>query len=188
MSLKLNLIAAVCENMGIGKNNDLPWRLKSEMAYFTRMTSESKNNKKNVVIMGRKTWDSIPPKYKPLNNRINFILSRSNVYLDGYKDCFAFKSLDEAIDKLNNKDYQKIYDNVWVIGGSLIYKASMANKYFYRLYLTEIKKQYDCDTYFPKLNGNLKEVKDDCVPEEVQEENGISFVYKIYENIDYKEE
>ncbi|RZC33865.1 dihydrofolate reductase [Asbolus verrucosus] len=186
MVVKFDLIAATCENMGIGKNKDLPWRLKSEMAFFTRMTSEtSDQNKKNVVLMGRKTWDSIPAKFKPLAGRINFILSRSKLDVQNYKDCYSFNSLQEVIDKLENEKFKDVYENVWVIGGSYIYEETMKSKYFHRLYLTRIMKHFECDTFFPKMNDNLREIRDSRVPEDVQEENGIKFVYHIYENPDF---
>ncbi|KAF2905359.1 hypothetical protein ILUMI_00808 [Ignelater luminosus] len=189
MSIKFNLIAAACENMGIGKNNDLPWRLKSEMAYFTKMTSTTTDSrKKNVVIMGRKTWDSIPPKFKPLSDRINFVLSKSQLDLNQYKDVYGFTSWKEIQDRLNDNKFKDVYEIVWVVGGSRIYKEAMESKYFYRLYLTEIKKEFDCDTFFPKLGANLKQISDPDVPEEVQKEKGIEFQYKVYENNEYKEE
>ncbi|EFA07671.2 dihydrofolate reductase [Tribolium castaneum] len=186
MVIKFDLIAAACENMGIGKNNDLPWRLKSELAFFSQMTTQtSDESKKNVVLMGRKTWDSIPPKFKPLHQRFNFIMSRAGVNLEGYKDCFSFKSLDEVISKLQDEKFQQLYENVWVIGGSYIYEATMASKYFHRLYLTKVLKTFDCDTFFPKIRDDLIEVRDPRVPEGVQEENGIQFVYHVYQNPDF---
>lgn len=72
------MIAACCQNNGIGIKGNLPWKLKSEMAYFTRVTSETKDqNKQNAVIMGRKSWDSIPNKFKPLPGRINVVISQT---------------------------------------------------------------------------------------------------------------
>lgn len=144
MMPKLNLIAAACENMGIGKNNNLPWRLKqvplhfnhvivstdqhlifrTEMEYFSRMTTQTEDpNKKNIVIMGRKTWDSIPAKYKPLPNRINFVLSRSNIDLGQHKDVYLFNSLQNAVERLAADDFKNRYESVWVIGGSSIYQV-----------------------------------------------------------------
>lgn len=94
------------------------------MDYFSRMTTRTENTStKNVVIMGRKTWDSIPAKYKPLPDRINFVLSRSNIDLGQYKDVYLFNSLQSAIDQLGNDDFKKRYESVWVIGGSHIYKV-----------------------------------------------------------------
>ncbi|KAJ3648422.1 hypothetical protein Zmor_020227 [Zophobas morio] len=189
MVVKFDLIAAACENMGIGKNKDLPWRLKSEMAFFSRMTSETVDkNKKNVVLMGRKTWDCIPPKFKPLSNRINFIMSRSSVDVQNYKDCYSFTSLQEVLDTLGGEKFQDQYENVWVIGGSYIYEETMKSKFFHRLYLTKIMKHFDCDTFFPKMKDNLVKISDSRVPEGIQEENGIQFVYNVYENPDFNKE
>ncbi|XP_045884657.1 dihydrofolate reductase-like isoform X2 [Micropterus dolomieu] len=80
MSRILNGIVAVCPDLGIGKNGNLPWhpvRLNNEFKHFRTMTATpSVEGKQNVVIMGRKTWFSIPEKNRPLNNRINIVLSR----------------------------------------------------------------------------------------------------------------
>jgi len=71
------IVAATLEN-GIGNNGGLPWRLPSDMSYFQNITKNfSKvDNNDNIVVMGRKTWDSIPLKFKPLSGRINVVLSR----------------------------------------------------------------------------------------------------------------
>ncbi|XP_019877943.1 dihydrofolate reductase isoform X2 [Aethina tumida] len=178
----------VCENMGIGVKNDLPWRLKTEMAYFTKMTlSTNDENKKNIVIMGRRTWDSIPPKFKPLSNRINFVLSRSNLDLEKYGNTYGFKSFEDCMSKLQDEKFQNEYETIWVIGGSHIYKEAMNSKYYYRLYLTRVLKHFECDTFFPNLGNNLEEISVPDVPQGVQEENGIQFTYHVYQNINYKE-
>lgn len=96
------------------------------MDFFTRMTSTTKDkDKKNVVIMGRKTWQSIPNKFKPLNNRINCILSSSDLDLNKYKDVYAFQSLEECLKALENTEFNDRIEKVWVIGGSNIYKVSI---------------------------------------------------------------
>lgn len=187
MVIKLNLIAAACENMGIGKDNNLPWRLKTEMDYFTRMTLTTVDkNKKNIVIMGRRTWDSIPNKFKPLNDRINCVLSRTDLDLKKYQDVYTFKSLEQCLEEIETSDLRDRFETVWVIGGSNIYKESMESKKFYRLYLTNILKNFDCDTFFPKIPDNLIEVRDPEVPEGTQKEKGIEFVYRVYENPNFK--
>lgn len=95
------------------------------MDYFSKMTTTTvDSSKKNVVIMGRKTWDSIPQKFKPLPGRINFILSRSVLDLDSYEDVYLFPSLESAIEKLQNNAFKHLYESVWVIGGSFVYKVS----------------------------------------------------------------
>ncbi|KAG9353586.1 hypothetical protein JZ751_011706 [Albula glossodonta] len=81
MSRTLNCIVAVCPNMGIGNNGNLPWhpkRLSNEFKHFQKMTmTPTVEGKQNVVIMGRKTWFSIPERNRPLKNRINIVLSRA---------------------------------------------------------------------------------------------------------------
>ena len=87
MTKKIALVAACCRSNGIGKDGTLPWRLKSEMDFFTRITSTVLDSapglagdeqvKKNAVIMGTRTYMSIPPSFRPLKNRVNVVLSRT---------------------------------------------------------------------------------------------------------------
>ena len=85
--MKIHLIVAGClvkgekSRLGIGSNGNLPWRLRSEMQHFTRMTKKTSNeNLQNAVLMGRKTWESIPTKFRPLPNRFNVIVTRQEEY------------------------------------------------------------------------------------------------------------
>jgi dihydrofolate reductase len=77
---RLSIIVAATATNGIGINGGLPWRLPREMAYFARITSQAPAGQTNAVIMGRKTWESIPSKFRPLSNRLNIILSRDEDY------------------------------------------------------------------------------------------------------------
>ncbi|XP_066601174.1 dihydrofolate reductase [Prorops nasuta] len=180
MHLKLNLIAAASENMGIGINGKLPWRLKSEMAYFTRLTTETKDQKKkNVVLMGRVTWECIPKRYRPLKDRINIVLTTKN--LDYGDEAIVCNGLSQALDLISKGPLKDQVESIWVIGGSSVYKASMESPHFSRLYLTRIKKYFECDAFFPPLLDNLKLINDPAVPTEVQKENDIQFQYEVYE-------
>lgn len=81
--LKLATVAAMTLTNGVGKDGGLPWRLKGEMAYFRNVTSyvpddEQRQGARNAVIMGRKTWASIPPKFRPLPGRVNIVISRAS--------------------------------------------------------------------------------------------------------------
>lgn len=89
------------------------------------MTSATEDkSRKNVVIMGRKTWDSIPVQFKPLANRINFVLSRSDLNLAEYSNTQSFTSFQAALDKLKEGVFRELYENVWIIGGSTLYSVS----------------------------------------------------------------
>ncbi|XP_041988598.1 dihydrofolate reductase [Aricia agestis] len=182
--VKLNLIAAACENMGIGINGDLPWRLKNEMAYFTRMTTNVQDkNKVNAVIMGRRTWDSIPPKYSPLQDRLNIVLTRK---VEAIREkvpegVIVLSGIDEAIEYIEE---HKNIESAWVIGGSSIYKLGMDHANCDKIYLTEIQKTYESDTFFPDIDKDkFKLITEDNVPTERQTENRIDYFFRIYKKV-----
>ncbi|XP_039296434.1 dihydrofolate reductase [Nilaparvata lugens] len=171
----LKAIVAMCSNRGIGQAGNLPWRLKKELSHFAKMTTNVEvEGKKNAVIMGHNTWRSIPQKWRPLQKRINVVLSRSVTDLgDGVMVC---KSLEEALASLH-KDPQ--IESVWVIGGSSVYAEAMPVCDV--VYLTEVLKEFECDTFLPELPEGFREVNDDPrVCYEVQEEDGVRYQYKVY--------
>lgn len=199
---RFNVIGAACRNGGIGYKNSLPWRLKNELAYFSRMTTtvladpksdeshdsnplnEATNGQpkmpRNAVIMGRNSWDSIPPKHRPLPGRINVVLSRSLTKAPDGCD-YLYASLDDAIRDLSARP--EVAD-LWVIGGEQIYRESLKHPYCHRVYLTKIDAEFECDTFFPEIDTNVfKEVDDERVSKEVQCEKGITYRFHVYERI-----
>jgi dihydrofolate reductase len=72
-----SVIVAATTSGGIGKDGNLPWRLSKDMQYFKAVTTRSPEGKRNAVIMGRKTWESIPAKFRPLPDRINVVITRN---------------------------------------------------------------------------------------------------------------
>ncbi|TKA29832.1 hypothetical protein B0A50_03196 [Salinomyces thailandicus] len=180
MSLKqlpLTLIVAATPTNGIGRNGGLPWpMLKKEMAYFARVTkrlptptstgstSPINNNasrqtsmagaRKNVVIMGRKTWESIPTKFRPLKDRTNVVLStKSRTELGSVPDDVVVASnilhgLESLEQRVRNGEAAPV-GRAFVIGGSSIYQAAMELEQTKAVLLTRIAKDYECDTFFP---------------------------------------
>jgi len=157
------LIVATTPSLGIGKSGTLPWpRIKAEMAYFARITKRTTvENKLNVVIMGRKTWESIPVKFRPLPDRVNVIISRQpeNIELgpltDG-KRAFTSSSMQDAIKQLQRQDVGRGVDRVFVIGGAQIYADGLKMREAERVLVTRIKKDYECDTFFPVQLGKAE--------------------------------
>uniref|UniRef100_A0A069DPL3 dihydrofolate reductase n=1 Tax=Panstrongylus megistus TaxID=65343 RepID=A0A069DPL3_9HEMI len=181
MPPKFNVIVAACENKGIGIKGDLPWRLKKEMAHFTKMTSLTTNNdRKNAVIMGRLTWESIPSKFKPLKGRLNVIISKT-LKETNYDNAVIFDSLNNAVHKLAQPPYTSNIENFWIIGGASLYKEAVLSDLCHRIYLTKINKSFECDTFFPDIPPTFVEVRDNEVPTDVQEENGLTYEFKVYE-------
>lgn len=164
----ISLIAALAENHVIGKNNDLPWKLPDDMRFFMETT------KGHHVIMGRKNYDSLKDKYKPLPNRTNIVVTRQRDFKA--PGCIVVNAIEESLNiaKRNNEP------EAFVIGGAEIYKLTMdkAN----RLYLTEIHAQVDGDTYFPEFNKTeWKEIERKHHPADDRHRYPFDFV--IYEKI-----
>lgn len=153
----INIIVATSENSVIGRENGIPWHIPQDLKNFKKLTTG------NTVIMGRKTYESLPKEYKPLPNRVNIIISRNKKYIA--KGCLVVSSLEQAIKKSDNNK------QIFIIGGGEIYKKAI--KYTEKIYLTKIHKEIKGDTYFPKLNKFWK-----LVSEEKKE--GFSFL--IYTN------
>jgi len=176
---RLSAIVAVSENMGIGKNGDLPWNLKEEFKYFTRMTKATEDpSKKNAVLMGRKTWESIPQKFRPLKDRVNIVLtSQDNLIQDDR--VHVCKSFEAAYEVLKTKLCEEI-ETCWVVGGAPVYKQAIEHPDFNHLYMTRIKQSFDCDTFFPRIDEGWMEVDLARVPKEEQEEDGLRYTFHVY--------
>ena len=162
----VSLIAAVAENNVIGKNNDLPWHLPADMKYFRDITMG------HCVIMGRKNYDSIPLKYRPLEGRTNIVVTRQKNFMA--EKCIVVNSVEVALDEAKRKNETEVF----VIGGADIYRQTIdaADK----LYLTHINHTFDGDAFFPKIDlakwklVSQKDIKAD-------EKNKFPFSFCIYE-------
>ncbi|CAH0761549.1 unnamed protein product [Diatraea saccharalis] len=154
------------------------------MAYFTSMTTQIKDpTKVNAVIMGRNTWDCIPPKYRPLSGRVNVVLTHqvNEIQKKVPEGVVVVGSLQEAIQYIENRED---IESTWVIGGSSIYKAALSHPNCGKIYLTEIQKDFECDTFFPSLDKEqFKMVKEDGIPDDLQWEGDISYYFRIYQKI-----
>lgn len=144
------LIAAIDQKRGLGKNGVLAHSLKQDMQFFKQQTSSTQNsNLQNAVIMGRKTWESIPPKFRPLPNRVNYILTRQpSPNLPN-----SFSSLEEAIQDANQRND---IENIFIIGGSQIYNLSIQSQIPTKILLTQINHDYDCDVFLEDFPEDYK--------------------------------
>lgn len=129
----LILIAALARNRVIGRDNALLWSLPEDMAHFRRSTQGC------PVIMGRKTWESLPERFRPLPGRRNVVLSRNADFLAAGAETVT--SLEAALDKL--ADAPKVF----VIGGEQLYRLALP--WADQLLLTELHRDFEGDAYFP---------------------------------------
>ncbi|XP_056144121.1 dihydrofolate reductase isoform X2 [Lampris incognitus] len=189
MSRVLNCIVAVCPDLGIGNNGHLPWhpiRLNNEFKHFQKMTmTVSVEGKQNVVIMGRKTWFSIPEKNRPLKNRINIVLSRE-LKVPPVGAHYLASDFGSALSLLDTAEMAEMVDQVWVIGGSTLYKEMMESPGTRRLFVTRILQQFKSDTFLPEIKPDQYQLLPEFpgVAEGMQEENGIQYRFEVYESTD----
>lgn len=158
--MKISLIAAVAENGVIGRDNDMPWHLPDDFAFFKRKTSH------HPIIMGRKSLEALG---KPLPNRTNIVITRNSDFTA--QGVTVVHTLDDAIAEAKVVNQTEIF----VIGGAEIYKMALPNAT--TLYLTEIHRAYEGDTYFPTFDKNeWKEVSRTPHPADDRHEVGFDFV------------
>lgn len=138
---KKNLIVAMDENRFIGKDGKLPlWKLSADMEHFKKITVEAK-----IVIMGRKKFESIPEKFRPLKERVNVILTKNKEFKA--PGCLVLHSVEHAL---------KIFKDVkfYVIGGGKIYQAFLPH--ICRLVVTHVKTKIEGDTFFPEIDSEWR--------------------------------
>ena len=138
--MTVSIIAAIGANRGIGKDNDLLWHLPDDMAFFKNST------KGKVVIMGRKNWESIPHKYRPLPNRVNIVISRNADY--EAHEAVVVTSLKKALDAASELDS----DEIFIIGGGMIYQSALDMNLVDDMYITHVDCQLEADVFFPEVD------------------------------------
>jgi dihydrofolate reductase len=137
---KINLIWAQAHNRVIGKDGVMPWHMPEDLAHFKRVTLG------HPVIMGRKTWDSLPARFRPLPNRTNIVITRQTDWLASHapSGVQAYPSLEAALDAVYK------HDEVWVIGGAQIYAQALPLAS--RVVVTHIDASFDGDAFAPELS------------------------------------
>jgi len=179
--MKFNLILAVDEKNWLWRNNDLAWRISSDMKYFKNITTKTTDLwKMNAVVMWRKTRESIPCKFRPLSERINCILTKSNSKSDNcnhFIDDFVlyYNSLKLCLSELESREN---IGDVFIIWWANLYNQVLNHPMLDKIYLTKIKWDFKCDVFF------------DWIPEDFivqsytdyESEKGIEYSFWVYKN------
>jgi dihydrofolate reductase len=150
---KVCAIVAMDAGRAIGKDGDLPWHLPEDLKYFSDMT------RGHAVLMGRTTWDSLQPQYKPLPKRLNIVCSHHPEKLDCPPSVIRISDPVQAIKDFREGRLETPTDTLWVVGGAKIYAATLSE--LDELYLTSIEKTYDGDTFFPPFEDQFTLVSSD---------------------------
>jgi len=139
--MNVSIIVACDENGGIGYENSIPWNIKEDLQHFQKVTIN------NVIIMGRKTWESIG--CKPLKNRVNIVITSQQALLS--QTSVYFPSVSKALEALSISEHKN--KEIFIIGGEQLYKEAVLQCICKQAYVTHVKHKkqhdYNCDTFFP---------------------------------------
>ena len=159
---RLHLIFARAANGVIGKDGGLPWHLPEDMAHFKRTTNG------HPVIMGRKTWDSLPPRFRPLPGRTNIVVTRQPDWQA--QGALRAGSLDDALDLC------PAGADAWVIGGAEVYREALPMAR--TAVVTEINADFEGDAHAPQFGPQWRETR----REPHTAASGLAFSFVTYEN------
>jgi len=177
--ISFSLIVAMDLQRGIGKAGTLPWHLPGDMKYFKTLTTKTERpQKQNIVIMGRKTWDSIPQKFRPLCDRINLVLTRRQ-NPDFPPTVLFADSLEKGLRLFQASSYQEKIGDIFIIGGEEIFEVALKMPACKKLYITHIHHTFDCDTFFPEFEQQFKQ----NTTSKTLQENGIPYYFAEYQRL-----
>jgi len=170
----LELIVARDSEGGIGAGGDLAWHLPGDLKFFqdtTRITRQTEF--RNAVIMGRKTWESIPPRYRPLSGRFNIVVSRNTDYVTENGVPLA-NSLEQAVSVAIAAEG---IERIFIVGGGTLYKEVLEREDLQTAWITEVDGTHGCDTFFPSLPERFSE----SFRGEDRVENGTTYRFVRYD-------
>jgi len=157
---KISIVAALGKNRAIGKDNQLLWSIPGDLPRFRRLTSG------HPVIMGRKTWESIPEKFRPLPGRTNIVISRDSSY--NAPGAVLAQSFPEALSLARDAEGS---DEIFAIGGQRVYECALP--FATNLYLTLVDDEKDGDAFFPSYEDQFSKE----ILREEQENEGLEYVW-----------
>lgn len=165
--MKVALIVAVDQQFGIGKNNDLMWHLPADMKFFRETTTG------HIVVTGRKNYDSIPERFRPLPNRENAVLTRNTDY--EAPGAQLFSSLEACLAHYANESERTVF----IIGGGQIYREALALNCVEEMFITHVQGAFGADTFFPEFDATHWKVET-VTTQAVDEKNAYAFEIRRY--------
>ncbi|MBA0787262.1 hypothetical protein Gotri_026951, partial [Gossypium trilobum] len=173
------VVVAATGEMGIGKDGKLPWRLPADLKFFKELTvTTSDPEKKNAVVMGRKTWESIPLEFRPLPGRLNVVLTRSQSSdITTGENVVICGSIPSALELLAEDPYCFSIEKVFVIGGGQIFWETLNAPGCEAIHITEIGTSIECDTFIPSIDSSCFQLWYSSKP---LEENNVRFSFATY--------
>lgn len=171
INLSLSIVVAMTKSGVIGKNGKLPWHIPEDLANFKKITRDS------IVVMGSRTWKSIPKKFKPLPNRFNIVLTSRLKKFASFSDVNV-KFSDSLSDIIATYRHGAHTRPIHIIGGASVYEQALPHTQ--TLKISFIKDEYEGDTFFPKVNWDeWREVE----KQEFEKFDFVIYERKIYNNL-----
>ncbi len=170
MKPKIYLIAAADLKNGIGLKGKLPWNLPGDLKFFQKTTVHTEDIQfRNMVVMGRVTWESIPENHRPFKGRKNVVITKNKNYKVG-----EGATLIHSVEEILRVADERVAD-IFIIGGTKIFEEALKRCKIDGIYLTRIKKEFPCDRFFPKLPASFQ-------AEKLGEgsDNGVSYEFLFY--------
>lgn len=156
----ISIIVAIASNYAIGKDNQLLWHISEDLKHFKKITSG------HPVIMGKKTYESLP--FKPLPNRDNIVLT--DIAGEAIPGCTMVYSIPQILELCKNKE------ECFIIGGGSVYKQFMP--FAETLYITWVDKDFDADVFFPNISDKDWKLVDN--EEQFCDKNNFSYFFRVY--------
>ncbi len=188
--MEFHLIVAHELDRGIGKAGNIPWYVPEDLDHFSRITRGvdttdeiADNPNKNIVIMGRKTWESIPLQRRPLRDRINIILSRSgeNSHPIETPDTYFYQNIEKLLAHLRSQYQKGVLGKIYVIGGNSIYRYFLEHMALEKIYVTNILTRHECDVVFPEINSGSCYYHLTSCSEVLTSRQGLQYQFKSYQ-------
>nr|KYP66108.1 hypothetical protein KK1_012392 [Cajanus cajan] len=150
-------VVIATRDMGISKDGKLPWFLPTDLKFFDDITTTTTDpGKKNAVVMGRKTWESIPPKERPLSGRLNVVLTRSGSFdIATAENVVICGSVSSAMELLAASPYCLSIEKVFLTGGGEIFREALNAPGCEAAHITEIEASIECDTFMPRIDTSV---------------------------------
>lgn len=188
----IDIVVAADSDLGIARGGRIPWRLPGDLAHFKRITTTAAPGRQNAVVMGRKTWESLPERFRPLPGRINVVLSR-HAAPSVPAGVIHAPSLDAALAELESggagagtampEGVDRVgggagVGGIFVIGGGAVYADAVASPHARDIYLTRVVGSFECDVFFPRFEDRYCLI---AVLAE-QQENDIDYRIELWRN------
>jgi dihydrofolate reductase / thymidylate synthase len=174
MSHDIEIVVAADEANGIGRAGLIPWHLPGDLRFLKRITSDTTApDRTNAVVMGRVTWETIPPRWQPLPGRLNVVVTRQAGY-EVPPQVIVAGSIDAALAAMAGRPE---VERCFCLGGGEIYRQAIERPDCRRIHLTRVEGRHDCDAFFPPVPASYHLVHES----ERHEENGTGYRFQTWE-------